>query len=69
MMFFGPLILIGLLIAVASALGWRFSGLGIGGPKPTEESPKSPLDIIKERYARGEIDKQEYEEMRRDLSA
>jgi putative membrane protein len=31
------------------------------------ETPQSPLDIIQQRYARGEISKDEYEEMRRDL--
>lgn len=31
------------------------------------EPPESPLEILKQRYARGEISKAEYEEMRRDL--
>ena len=28
---------------------------------------KKPLDIVKERYARGEIRREEYEQMKRDL--
>ena len=61
-MFLLPLLLIGL---IAVALGWRplFSRQS---PEPNREVP---LEILKKRYARGEISKEEYENMRRDLTA
>ncbi len=63
MMGFGlilPLILIGV---VAYALGWRPQFNQIG---PAQTS-QTLLEILKARYARDEISREEYEQMRRDL--
>lgn len=70
-MIFGPLFMIlvlGLVIAVAVFLvRW------LAGPLHSIQMPhhtpagRTPLDILKERYAHGEIDKEEFEERRRVL--
>lgn len=63
MMGFGlvvPLLLIG---AIAYALGWR--------PQSNQTGPaqtgQTPLELLKARYARGEISREQYDQMRRDL--
>lgn len=65
--FFGPIMMI-VFIAVAVVvvvLLVRWLG-GIGhGVAPHASPGKTPLDILEERFARGEIDKQEFEERRR----
>ncbi len=66
-MFFGPLMMI-LAIAVVVAivvLVVRWMGGGQSG-QPTP-SGKSPQDILKERYARGEMTTKEFEERRKVL--
>jgi putative membrane protein len=42
---------------------------GVGGPSVHENPPSTPraLDILNERYARGEITKEQYDTMRRDI--
>jgi len=50
------------LVVVALVLGIRW--LITQGREPPADSP---LDILKRRYARGEIDKEEYEAKKRDL--
>ena len=67
--FFGPIMMI-VFIAVAAVVvvllvRW-LGGSGHGGTSHSVPS-KSPLDILKERLARGEIDKEEFEERRRVL--
>ena len=53
----------GLVIAgVVYLMRWQMS-------RGLTSRPESSLDILKKRYARGEISKQEFEEMRRDLQA
>lgn len=70
-MIFGPLfmvLLLALLIA-AVVLFVRWLGGPWQGTTPPHHAPpgRTPLDILKERFARGEIDKDEFEERRRVL--
>lgn len=66
---FGPLVMIVVVVALVAAILLTLKLLG--GPwlgSGTQRSYRSDaLDILKERYARGEIDKEEYEERRRIL--
>jgi putative membrane protein len=56
---------VALIIAVIFLVRWLLLSTGSRGREPLREEP--PLEILKKRYAKGEIDKQEFEEKKKDL--
>jgi putative membrane protein len=67
MMGLGLLSTIAVIVAVVWGLGWLRQEGQLPGPGVGKSSHKSALDILQERYARSEISKAEYEQMREDL--
>ncbi len=65
--FLGPLMMIlflaGIVALIVLAVRWA-GGDGVSRP---QQSGRTPLDILRERFARGEIDRDEFEERRRAL--
>ena len=62
----GMMMFWGLIILAIVALVRNLSGTS---SESSRETNKVPLDILKERYARGEIEKPDYEEKRRELQS
>lgn len=59
-------------LAIIAAVVWLAvwavrSGVGSGGPEPGPPPADSPETILKRRYARGEIDGEEYRRRLEDL--
>lgn len=67
--FFGPLMMIAFIAVavVVVVLLVRWLGGVSHGSVAHKHVDKTPLDILKERFARGEIDKEEFEERRKIL--
>ena len=53
---------VGTIAVVLWVKSWLENGVG-----SASREPESALEILKKRYARGEINKQEFEEKRKDL--
>ncbi len=66
MMMFGPLFMLLLVAGIAALVVWLVRG-GHGPAQPPASAGRNPVDILKDRFARGEIDKDEFEERRRIL--
>jgi putative membrane protein len=67
--FFGPIMMIVFVGVVVFVIVLLVRWLGPSGhsASPHQPSANRSLDILKERFARGEIDKEEFEERRRVL--
>ncbi len=63
-MILGPLFMILVIAAVIALVLVLVRSLGTPWHGSLPPLSRTPLDILKERFARGEIDKQEYEERR-----
>lgn len=59
MILFWILVIVGIVVLVKWLVDQSSTAKGL--------RDKSPLDILRERYARGEINREEYEQKRRDL--
>ncbi len=68
-MIFGPIMMIVFIAVVVVVVVLLVRWLGGPGHGGALHGPpgKTPLDILKERFAKGEIDKEEFEERRRVL--
>lgn len=63
---FGLIFTVLIIGAIVYGLGWRPQGQNTLFTSPS--NGKSALDITKERYARGELSQEEFEQIRRDLN-
>ena len=70
-MLWGALMMVLFWGAIIALVVWAVQSLGRrddGRAQPGATTPaRTPLDIAKERYARGEISRDEFEQMKRDL--
>lgn len=61
----GMLLFWGLIIAAVVVLVRGFGAGSTGGTANVQD--RTPLDVLRERYAKGEIDKSDFEQRKRDL--
>ncbi len=68
MMFFGGWMMI-LWVVIAALIIWGIVALARRGSPKSETGQKSdPVEIAKDRYAKGEISKEQFEDIKKNLS-
>jgi putative membrane protein len=68
-MVFGGILMLAFWGGVIALVVWGIRNLtGRGGSESNTTETRNPLDIAKERYARGEISKDEFDQIKKDLS-
>ena len=68
MMFFGGWMMIVWIIVIGLIIWGVIAFTRHNGSRMASGSDRTPLDVAKERYARGEITQEEYELIKRDLT-
>jgi putative membrane protein len=58
---------VAIIVGIVFLIRWLITAGAPGHRATPAHDPDSALDILKKRYARGEITKQEFDEIRRDL--
>jgi len=67
---FSLVIGIGIIVLIILGVRWLMRQDRIGGDRSSGSTPRpdGPLEVLRQRYARGEIDDEEYERRRKMLS-
>ncbi|HET7680801.1 MAG TPA: SHOCT domain-containing protein [Xanthobacteraceae bacterium] len=66
-MIFGPVMMIAFIVVTVLIIAWVLRAAGLGRQSEFQAG-NTPLDTLKHRFARGEIDRVEYEERKKVLS-
>lgn len=66
-MIFGPIMMIVFIVLTVLVIAWALRASGLGWQSAPPQG-NTPLDTLKHRFARGEIDRAEYEDRRKLLS-
>lgn len=65
-MIFGPIMMIAFVVVTVLTITWTLRAFGLGAQSSGQTV--TPLDMLKERFARGDIDRKEYDERKQLLS-